>query len=71
MRTKEHINKTMDIIRDTWLKYPELRICQLLSNPFKLDDIYMVEDSSLIKELKECYDKKDEKEEVPNWGWTD
>ena len=55
MKTKKQINDITGIIKDVWIRNPNLRVCQLIQNMFGTDDIYMVEDKMLIKKLKEYY----------------
>jgi uncharacterized protein YihD (DUF1040 family) len=47
------INKIIRLIRAAWLKYPQWRLCQLISNLFESQcDLYYKEDKSLLKYLK-------------------
>lgn len=58
MRDVKRIQKTLDMIKEIWLKYPDLRLCQLLENvkPSNLNDMYYIEDEDLIKLLHSRYD---------------
>ena len=54
------------------LDYPELRICQILQNPFPPTDMYYITDAELLSKLKEYYEIEEEKnDDIPSWGWTD
>lgn len=57
MRDVKRIQKTLDMIKEIWLKYPDLRLCQLLENakPSNLNDMYYIEDEDLIKLLHSRY----------------
>lgn len=61
------------LINELWKKYPDLRLCQLLQNPFPPQDMYYIEDNELESKLKEYYEIEEKKEnkEIPFWGWTD
>ena len=58
MRDVKRIQKTLDMIKKIWLKYPDLRLCQLLENvkPSNLNDMYYIEDEDLVKLLHSRYD---------------
>ena len=57
-RERNHIFKIMTFLFKLWLKYPELRFCQLIKNAFKHnEDIYYIKDSELLKRLKRNYKK--------------
>lgn len=52
MRDPNRIRPLLDLIECVWKKYPDLRLCQLLSNQFpSTNDLYYVEDSELEKVL--------------------
>ena len=57
MRDVKRIQKTLDMIKEIWLKYPDLRLSQLLENrkPSNLNDMYYIEDEDLIKLLHSRY----------------
>lgn len=57
MRDVKRIQKTLDMIKEIWLKYPDLCLCQLLENakPSNLNDMYYIEDEDLIKLLHSHY----------------
>lgn len=56
MRDKERIAKILHLIYRIWKNEPDLRLMQLLSNPFKFDEpLYNMEDDELEKRLKEFY----------------
>ena len=58
MRNPKRIPKILKELEKTWLKYPDLRLGQLI---FNLDDalgnydLYNVEDKTLIKLLRKYY----------------
>lgn len=57
MRDVERIPKVLDKIKEIWLRYPDLRLCQLLENtkPENLNDMYYIEDEDLLKLLEANY----------------
>lgn len=57
MRDVERIPKVLDKIKEIWLRYPDLRLCQLLENtkPTNLNDMYYIEDEDLLKLLEAHY----------------
>jgi uncharacterized protein YihD (DUF1040 family) len=58
MRDPERINRILNLIDHIWNKYPDLRLCQLISNTIKVGgqytvrDIFYVEDDWLEDKLK-------------------
>lgn len=46
----KHISKVLDIIRKIWMKYPNLRLGQLLMSAYPYD-LFYVEDENLLKYL--------------------
>jgi len=57
MRNPKRIPKILKEIEKIWKKNPDLRFCQLIQNPFGIEDIYHVEDKLLIQKLKDYYKK--------------
>ena len=56
MTRKEYISaKLLEVIKACSEKYPELRLCQLLSNCYPANDLYYVEDEVLLNRLIEYY----------------
>lgn len=60
MRDPNRIDETLELISNIWKKYPDLRLCQLIGNISshinnESPDLYFLEDSDLIKRLKEIY----------------
>ena len=57
MRDVERIPKVLDKIKEIWLRYPDLSLCQLLENtkPTNLNDMYYIEDEDLLKLLEAHY----------------
>jgi len=53
-RSKTHILKIMTRLLLLWMKYPTLRLTQLIGNVF-IDDIYYIEDENLIDQLEDAY----------------
>lgn len=60
--TPEQKKQVLDDILEQWLKKPELRLCQMISNalPRSQDvggpvDIFYVEDLDLVEHLKAVY----------------
>lgn len=52
-RTQKHIKNVLSKVEELWLKYPELRLCQLISNlhgvgNHEWQDIFFTEDAHLI-----------------------
>lgn len=67
-KRKELLNLIIDLV----YKYPDLRICQILQNPFPPTDMYYITDEELLAKLKEYYEiKEKEKIEIPDFGWYD
>ena len=58
MRNSIQIKKTLKEIEEIWLKHKELRLCQLIQNPFGIEDIYHCDDKLLIQKLKDYYKEK-------------
>lgn len=60
MRNIDRIDDTLDLIREIWYTYPDLRLCQLLENikPNNLKDMYYIEDDTLCKLLERYYRKE-------------
>ncbi len=44
----------LDLIKKIWLKYPDLRLCQLIGNCHEGDGYY-IEDKELILQLEDKY----------------
>lgn len=56
MRDKERIAKLLHLIYRIWKKEPDLRLMQLLSNPFKIEEpLFYMEDDELEARLKKFY----------------
>lgn len=50
MRDPKRIKPLLDLIESVWKNYPDLRLCQLLSNQFpSTNDLYYVEDDEIEK----------------------
>lgn len=53
MRNQERIECVLEIIKDAWIKNPDLRLCQLIWN---VDWDYYTEDYTLIERVWDLYD---------------
>jgi len=52
MRDPKRIDEVLALVREIWMKAPDLRLMQLLLNT---GSHYMLEDDQLIHELKHTY----------------
>ena len=64
MRDPSRIKPILAEIEALWVKYPQLRLGQLIGNCFHTEDIYYIEDRRLIQKLKETYDKTDSNQQA-------
>lgn len=55
MRDPERIKPLLELIEKVWLRYPDLRLCQLIGNCFPAGDLYHREDSDLKMRLYTAY----------------
>ena len=55
MRNIKRIDKTLASIKEIWMKYPDMRLGQLLCNVLRDPALYYVEDDQLVKSLQEYY----------------
>jgi len=54
MRSPNRIEPLLQLIREVWYQYPDLRLTQLIMNALRMNsDPYYVEDDKLHKALKE------------------
>lgn len=53
LRDPARIPRIITLISDIWLRYPDLRLTQLIGNLFDPDDLYYKEDDDLEKRLME------------------
>jgi uncharacterized protein YihD (DUF1040 family) len=54
LRDPKRIEPMLELIREIWYKYPDLRLTQLIMNALKMNqDPYYVEDEKLEKALKD------------------
>lgn len=56
MRDPRRIEKVLNVIRDMWHTFPDMRLCQLLSNAasvhgWKDTDLFNFEDDELVEGL--------------------
>jgi len=58
MREEKRIYKLMTLIFEIWSKNPDLRLFQLLGNPFPPEDHYYLEDDILETRLREYYNEE-------------
>lgn len=61
MRNPKRIPIILKQLEDLWMKYPDLRLGQLILNVFSLHNgidarVYHMEDEDFIKEIKKAYD---------------
>ena len=67
MRDKKRINRILKLIKKIWINYPQLRLFQLLGNPFPPEDHYYEEDDWLeiclnqFYNIESKYDKRTKK----------
>ena len=53
MRNPKRIDPILELIKEIWHKYPDLRLTQLIMNALKIaGDPYYIEDDKLQKALK-------------------
>jgi len=53
MRDPKRIEPILNLIREIWYTYPDLRLTQLIMNALKMNhDPYYIEDEKLQKSLK-------------------
>ena len=55
MRDKNRIKPILKQIEAIWEKNPDLRLCQLLGNCFKQEDLYYIEDELLVESMSKIY----------------
>jgi len=66
MRDPNRIEPIIQLIREVWYSYPDLRLTQLIMNALRLNsDPYYVEDETLHKALKE-YKEMTRRENIDN-----
>lgn len=61
MRNPERIPKILKELEELWMRYPDLRLAQLILNAFSIhngvdDTVYYMEDEEFIDQLKKAYD---------------
>jgi hypothetical protein len=66
MRNSKRIKKILNLIEKIWNKYPDLRLCQLISNSFNFRELndsnmYYLEDDKLESLLIDFYEIKNAK----------
>lgn len=57
-RSPKRIPKILKAFEEIWVKYPDLRLCQLIVNAIHEGSLYHCEDEELIKLLRKFYSKK-------------
>jgi len=55
MKDPKRIEKIIELVKEIWLKHPNLRLTQLIANGFEAKDLYYVDDEKLEKALREKY----------------
>lgn len=54
MRDYERIARILELIKDYWVFFPELRLCQIICNILgHHKDLFYIEDTELEQKLKE------------------
>lgn len=56
MRDPNRIPDVLSRLQTIWKKYPDLRLGQLITNVFRTDGLYYLEDDKFIDALEEYYD---------------
>jgi len=57
VRDPARIDGVLAAIRELWVKYPDMRLCQLMWGASNLDDPFFLEDDELVKRLGLAADK--------------
>ena len=53
MRNPKRIDPILELIKEIWYRYPDLRLTQLIMNALKIaGDPYYIEDDKLVEALK-------------------
>ena len=53
MRDPNRINLILDMLKEIWIKYPDLRLCQLITCITKMDDSFYLEDDKFLRLMLE------------------
>jgi len=64
MRDFKRIPKILKRIEKVWIRYPDMRLCQLLDCirvMYQIPDLFYVEDERLVEKLEEHFKEKDKK----------
>lgn len=62
MRDPKRIDKVLDVVKQAWVKNPDLRFGQLILNlTTNANALYYVEDDTMIEALEKAYDIKRDK----------
>ena len=63
MRDPNRIPIVLNRLQAVWKKYPDLRLGQLITNVFRSDSLYYLEDDRLIDIIEEFYNLKVNKDD--------
>jgi uncharacterized protein YihD (DUF1040 family) len=63
MRDPNRIPVVLSRLQAVWKKYPDLRLGQLITNVFRSDSLYYLEDDRLIDIIEEFYKLKVDKDD--------
>jgi len=63
MRNPNRISVVLSRLQAVWKKYPDLRLGQLITNVFRSDSLYYLEDDRLIDIIEEFYKLKVDKDD--------
>ena len=55
MRDPDRISDVLDRLKEIWLKYPDLRLGQLIGNVLQDPVLYYIEDKELVDRLDNYY----------------
>lgn len=62
MKDKKRISKIIEEVKKVWLRFPNLRLGQLIINAIENEkvqpDLYYIEDEKMIEVLKDYYKEK-------------
>lgn len=57
MPDKAQQDEALDVLKNTWRKFPQLRLMQLLINVCPVEDLYYITDEQLLTNLKKYENK--------------
>ena len=62
MRDPARIDEVLEAVRELWCRFPDWRLCQLVSNVAAQHDPFYVEDDEFLKRLRVYLGKPKERE---------